>query len=290
MGNCIAAKKSASPGVIVSAAVWKRSEKNEQECFLESIPSINHSIMSPCKILQTQSGLTIKNAHNINNEFLLSIGYANGRYWAYRNTKDEIEEPMWVVLPNTLPEKLLQSFKLHTNDVFKIGRYKITVKEIVREKVKVLKEKNGRCSTQPGIGDVEQMKNDDVIPLCKELCKKSANELQCRICLESKSAENDPLIESPCKCTGTVKLIHQNCLKKWLRGQVVIKDTKFVQTYQWKKFKCDVCKQPYPEQMRFANGRCLEIVEIDQPGSNYIVLETLAHKETEDKCNLWCDG
>ncbi len=37
----------------------------------------------------------------------------------------------------------------------------------------------------------------------------------CRVCFRQNSSVRDPLINL-CKCSGTVKYIHYNCLKTWI--------------------------------------------------------------------------
>ncbi|KAH9849834.1 hypothetical protein C2E23DRAFT_837455 [Lenzites betulinus] len=51
----------------------------------------------------------------------------------------------------------------------------------------------------------------------------------CRIC--SAPAEPDQPLYHPCKCSGTIRYIHQDCLTEWLAHS--------------KKKTCDVCKYPY---------------------------------------------
>lgn len=51
----------------------------------------------------------------------------------------------------------------------------------------------------------------------------------CRIC--SAPAEPDQPLFHPCKCSGTIRYIHQDCLTTWLSHS--------------KKKSCDVCKHPY---------------------------------------------
>ncbi|KAJ8496047.1 hypothetical protein ONZ51_g1365 [Trametes cubensis] len=51
----------------------------------------------------------------------------------------------------------------------------------------------------------------------------------CRIC--SAPAEPDQPLFHPCKCSGTIRYIHQDCLTEWLAHS--------------KKKTCDVCKYPY---------------------------------------------
>lgn len=51
----------------------------------------------------------------------------------------------------------------------------------------------------------------------------------CRIC--SAPAEQDQPLFHPCKCSGTIRYIHQDCLTTWLAHS--------------RKKTCDVCKHPY---------------------------------------------
>ena len=75
-----------------------------------------------------------------------------------------------------------------------------------------------------------------------------AEEKVCRFCWAGEEdAEGDPLILA-CKCRGTVGLIHFSCLKNWIATQRMQRETTTdqVQSYYWKKFECEICKQSYP--------------------------------------------
>lgn len=67
----------------------------------------------------------------------------------------------------------------------------------------------------------------------------------CRICLSEDFEPSNPLF-SPCKCSGTMKYIHLNCLQEWLNSRKVIKDNPFSKTYYWKNLECELCKTTYP--------------------------------------------
>uniref|UniRef100_A0A8D0HDR7 RING-type E3 ubiquitin transferase n=1 Tax=Sphenodon punctatus TaxID=8508 RepID=A0A8D0HDR7_SPHPU len=41
----------------------------------------------------------------------------------------------------------------------------------------------------------------------------------CRICQMSSTSPSNPLIE-PCKCTGSLQYVHQECMKKWLQSKI----------------------------------------------------------------------
>jgi E3 ubiquitin-protein ligase DOA10 len=70
---------------------------------------------------------------------------------------------------------------------------------------------------------------------------------KCRFCWgEEENSKDDPLILA-CKCRGSVGLIHYQCLKNWISSQKQMKEyASDVTSYYWKKFECEICKQPYP--------------------------------------------
>lgn len=43
----------------------------------------------------------------------------------------------------------------------------------------------------------------------------AAAPIQCRFCLESTKADNNPFIE-PCECRGSVRYVHTKCLRRWI--------------------------------------------------------------------------
>ena len=46
-------------------------------------------------------------------------------------------------------------------------------------------------------------------------CSMNSNELICRICHSIEINENEYFIQ-PCKCKGSMKVVHESCLVKWM--------------------------------------------------------------------------
>jgi len=69
----------------------------------------------------------------------------------------------------------------------------------------------------------------------------------CKICLSNTNEPTNPFI-SLCKCTGSMRFIHYECLKKWMAVKLVTKENekKTVTSYNMKAFNCEICKTPYP--------------------------------------------
>lgn len=87
----------------------------------------------------------------------------------------------------------------------------------------------------------------------------------CRICLCEDDDEENPLI-APCKCTGSMGLIHLSCLKTWFAGKRVMKAMEYVTTYFWKHLECELCKQAYPYETKSRDGkRLLNIIDYNLP-------------------------
>jgi hypothetical protein len=62
------------------------------------------------------------------------------------------------------------------------------------------------------------------------------NEQTCRICLEPGEFSN-PLI-CPCKCSGSVRYIHLQCLRTWLGKRLNVIKSKFSIIIKWTPLTC----------------------------------------------------
>jgi hypothetical protein len=69
----------------------------------------------------------------------------------------------------------------------------------------------------------------------------------CRICLGTEDegtpgseGEPDKLI-CPCKCAGSMGLIHISCLKEWVNSKRLIYKGKKVCSFFWKALECELC-------------------------------------------------
>ena len=66
----------------------------------------------------------------------------------------------------------------------------------------------------------------------------------CRICFGDVSCADNPLI-NPCKCIGSVKYVHRNCLKEWINPKIKIKENVNYTYIKWKKMICELCRSQY---------------------------------------------
>lgn len=96
----------------------------------------------------------------------------------------------------------------------------------------------------------------------------------CRICLGDENMEPNPLI-SPCKCSGSMKMIHIDCLREWLNSKSSFKENSSVKTYCWKALECELCKMRFPDRIFSEKGPSIELISYDKPESDYMVLESV---------------
>lgn len=122
---------------------------------------------------------------------------------------------------------------MEEGDVLKMGRMTLKIKEMVLSE----KEKEDR-----GKYDVFNSKEVTIEDGDK---KKEEHTRLCRICFVEEEDKNNPLV-SLCSCAGSMKYIHFDCLRKWLKNKLVGKETKFSFTYKLKNLECELCKTELP--------------------------------------------
>lgn len=141
-------------------------------------------------------------------------------------------------------------YELKESDTLKLGRIVLKVKKICQ-----------------GSGQ-NKIPNESL--QCEDMSENSSDQA-CRICCCEEGEDDNPLI-SPCKCTGSMKVIHLLCLKKWLECKVSCRNLGAVSSYYWNDFICELCKTHFPGIIKH-NGREFELVSIKYPSTPYMVLE-----------------
>lgn len=95
----------------------------------------------------------------------------------------------------------------------------------------------------------------------------------CRICL-GEEEENEPENEliCPCKCDGTMKYIHIDCLREWLNGKKLVYNGDKVKSFFWKALECELCKTAFETNMK---GRLFQIMDFERPEDDYLIMESV---------------
>lgn len=104
---------------------------------------------------------------------------------------------------------------------------------------------------------------------------------QCRICLMEDNEQSNPLI-NPCNCIGSVRFIHVECIRKWLKSKITTKMFNFLIVHSFKSLECELCKKAFPEKIKFKE-EIINIYEMQKPENNYIMLESISREKRENR-------
>ena len=104
----------------------------------------------------------------------------------------------------------------------------------------------------------------------------------CRICLSEDEPDN-PII-SACKCIGSVKFIHLQCIQEWLEGKKHKKETPFVNSYIWRGLECEICQAFYEDTVPHPKtGKEISLLRYDihPDAEKHIVIESVTNSSSK---------
>ena len=108
------------------------------------------------------------------------------------------------------------------------------------------------------------------------------HDVQCKVCWGSEQTKANPLLNS-CKCEGSIRFIHYECLKFWLKQKMAVKEEQNQVSYMWKQFECEICKTPYPYVFK-SNGNRYRLVDVELPKEkNFLWLESLTFEKNSSR-------
>ena len=134
-----------------------------------------------------------------------------------------------------------------------------------------LNNETGGNENKKSSDNENENKNKDLIS-CNESEKNSLipkkNKKICRICyMEETEKKYNPLIK-PCKCSGSMKYIHYECLLHWLKTKVLVAnnsycDNGFFNIYLLNLIECELCKNHLPNYVRHKN-KIYSLIDYDK--------------------------
>ena len=115
----------------------------------------------------------------------------------------------------------------------------------------------------------------------------------CRICyLDEFDKENNPLIK-PCKCSGSMKYIHYECLIHWIKTRILLDRSTYysnelLSVYQLQNLECELCKSKFPDYLRHKN-EIFNLINLEKKFDEEIILnkkgEKISRKRKDNKDN-----
>lgn len=222
-------------------------------------------------------------------KLIASITFFQDNFWVYDALREELSKKKQLLLfvlknykGNSQP-----GIKLKQGDIIKMRRY--LVKEVAKDGVKSKNLESCKGMNRESVNKTDSASNQEESQ--SEGQSKSSsreNEMSCGICLSSANNKENPIISLLCKCSGSVKFIHANCLqelkivKEWLKSKVTQSKTDVSVVYNWKDFACDVCKTPFPgtyptlisiDDIKRPDGSKIGVLRVEKPEGNYILFQ-----------------
>ena len=201
---------------------------------------------------------------------------------------NKINDKLWYVV-----HQKNKRYYLLKNDIIKLGRIKYLITE---ESIN-----SGDIKYELSFPDLDTTSNinkqnlhiGNPFNLVKEVkClseeeKNLEEKILCKFCYaEEADPFNNPMIHL-CNCKGYLNYAHFNCIKYWMSTKIIKKenDKKTVMNYFIPQFNCEICKVPFPFKFRLNRNKnkIYELIDIERPNCNYIILESLNQKKENNE-------
>jgi hypothetical protein len=177
---------------------------------------------------------------------------------------NDLQNKMWYVIKhdetnqntnNQLPVNTNPDYFINADDIIKLGRVKYAINEIHFTE-NYLKDLNSTHQMEID----NDLNNYDISELNKktfpvfnfiynaQLATETSEDKICKVCYLDSNDVLNPLVNICEICTGGIKFSHYECLKRWMKTKLNIKenDKKSVKSYNIKSYNCEICKTPYP--------------------------------------------
>lgn len=208
---------------------------------------------------------TTKIKDNIKNDYLLSILRKDNIFYLHqertlRSLNQEINK-LWMIINFSYYDDTKQfddkyGYCLHEGEIIRLGKviFKVIQIKIIDDDTVKIKKKGIISSSEmhsmnnSNISNINtniksNVKHNTQIHLNTNYINNNESK-QCKICFGD---GNEDVLISVCKCIGSVKYIHIQCLYKWIAKKVSLKTYNHLTIYSYTKLKCEICKAELPE-------------------------------------------
>ena len=105
----------------------------------------------------------------------------------------------------------------------------------------------------------------------------------CRICYTEDETNENPLVQ-PCKCSGSMRFIHLDCLKHWISTRSFIKldGNEDCSVFLFKQIECELCKTKLGDYLEH-NGTLYPLLDFTSEFKNYLTMESLTLDKSKNK-------
>ena len=265
-----------------------------------------------------------KNKNERNKNLLLKVDKSEKSNYLLKTNPLELDDKQniksfnncWFVFKPSKMENKKYKYKINKGDIIRFGRITMRVKEIYKNKKfssnsmdldrssnymnginNVSKKNKLTFSTiffdkkdkriEPNNNEQNIGNNGQNINVLQSINKLSVNKLPkiCRICyMEEVSDSKNPLVQ-PCKCSGSMKYIHLNCLKQWLftKSCTRLEKKQNFSMFIIKPVECELCKTRLPDFIMH-NDKLYELLDFRTEFENHLTIESLTVDKNNNKC------
>ncbi|CEL91624.1 unnamed protein product [Vitrella brassicaformis CCMP3155] len=251
------------PTLKVTTTTWARDSHDLFDYEARHVNTKTFYIQRPMKAFRSGTDIQLIPegvANPTNADYLVRfVSDKNGKFQVVpaerSGSQSTNPKKLWLIVKDLQPTGHI----IQENDVIKLGRFKLRVRQCVKS------------------GDVQpELRLDDSdVPDVGGAPGDDLKQMQCRICLLEGPNEDDPLV-APCECKGSIKFVHINCLRHWIKGRLQNngQSDNSGSTFFYKQQQCELCKTAFPPA-GMANGEKLQIVQVPNTQPPFIVLENL---------------
>ena len=166
---------------------------------------------------------------------------------------------------NDTDEEKLYDNNDKENNVINVTENNINTKKLLNKDKEKEKDKDKENKNE---NNKELISSNESEEKNYEIDKKKENKKICRICyMEEMDKKNNPLIK-PCKCSGSMKYIHYECLLHWLKTKIMISknmynNNGFFTIYSLDLIECELCKNHLPNYIKHKN-KIFSLLDLDK--------------------------
>ena len=280
-----------------------------------------NSSESEISVFKTKvSGNIIRN----NNEILFvnfnkSNNYLNNKFWSNLWQIQFFKDETQLIIPENQQDKTYltikhsfkneegySGYKIKIGDNIKFGKMTIICKEIkinnnyddkvsIKEKTipdNVLDENNHNnlnlMLSQNNANIINNLNTDLLNVNSVSINNNRTNRVKktsnvCRICLSEDSEPENPLI-TPCRCSGTMRAIHVECLRDWLKSKIIIKTYTHMTSYTYRAMECELCLMTFPLKVKMSKtNKVFDLIFTNIPTTTSYVIFDQVVKDDQEK-------
>ncbi|CAG9324502.1 unnamed protein product [Blepharisma stoltei] len=237
---------------------WKRDSHGLFDYETKDMAINNFKTVKSGRVILAGESCEFNTENSLPLEGVLVQVYETNNEYVIRSEK---QDRFWFVVKDYHGEEGYKGYKLSEDDIIKIGRIKLKVKEI----------------NYKGYEPIQELKDE-------EEDERPSNGAACRFCLGDTEKDNNPLI-TPCKCSGSMRFIHYKCLQVWLMEKVKSKQTGNSVSYSWTQLQCEICKELYPTSIKI-EGKLCPLIDVHKPPLPYIILQDLRNERSEQSLHV----